>query len=48
MGLIDGLPVGISFIGTAWTDDFLLQVGDAYERASKARVPPRYLPTVGQ
>ena len=47
MGLVGGLPVGISFIGSAWTDDFLLQVGDAYERASNARVPPRYLETVG-
>ncbi len=47
MGLIGGLPVGISFFGSAWTDDFLLQAGDAYERASHARVPPRYLPTVG-
>ena len=48
MGLVGDLPVGISFIGSAWTDDFLLQVGDAYERAAAARVPPQYLPTVGQ
>ena len=47
MGLIGGLPVGISFIGSAWTDDFLLQVGDAYERAADARVPPQYLASVG-
>lgn len=47
MGLIGGLPVGISFIGSAWTDDFLLQVGDAYERAADARVPPQYLDSVG-
>ena len=46
MGLVAGLPVGLSFIGTAWSDAALLGYGYAYEQASHARRPPRYLPTV--
>ncbi|MBN8814046.1 MAG: amidase [Sphingomonas sp.] len=46
MGLVRGLPVGISFIGPAWSERELLKAGYVYEQASKARVAPRYLPTV--
>ncbi len=46
MGLADGLPVGLSFIGTAWSDAALLGYGYAYEQASHARRVPRYLPTI--
>ena len=46
MGLVDGLPVGLSFIGAAWTDRQLLAYGYAYEQASHARRAPRYLSTV--
>ena len=45
MGLVDGLPVGVSFIGTAWSDARLLAYGYAFEQATKARRAPRYLPT---
>ena len=45
MGLVDGLPVGLSFIGTAWSDAQLIGYGYAYEQISHARRPPRYLPT---
>jgi amidase len=44
MGLVKGLPVGLSFIATAYGDDRVLAAGYAYEQASKARVAPRYLP----
>jgi amidase len=45
MGLVDGLPVGLSFIGTAWSDAKLIGYGYAYEQATHARRPPQYLPT---
>ncbi len=40
MGLVDGLPVGITFAGTAWTEAQLLGWAYDYEQASQARVPP--------
>ncbi|WP_233503731.1 amidase [Sphingomonas psychrotolerans] len=46
MGLVEGgLPAGLSFIGTAYADELLLKAGFAYEQATQARVPPRYLPS---
>lgn len=36
MGGIEGLPVGISFIGAKWADHDVLKVGAAYERARTA------------
>jgi len=38
-----GLPVGISFIGTAWSEPKLIALAFAYERATKHRMPPRFL-----
>ncbi len=46
MGLVRGLPAGLSFIGPAFSEAMLLGAGYAYEQASKARVAPRYLATV--
>ncbi|MDF7777429.1 amidase [Sphingomonas sp. AOB5] len=46
MGLAGGLPVGLSFIGAPYSDGLLLRAGYAYEQQSKARVAPRYLPSV--
>jgi amidase len=43
MGAIDGLPLGISFIGTAWDDARVLQAGYAYERIAPAGVAPALL-----
>ncbi len=40
MGLLNGLPVGISFVGTAWSEALLLSLAYDYEQASQARVPP--------
>jgi amidase len=42
MGSVGGLPVGLSFIGPAWSDARLLQYGHAYEQATKLRKPPTY------
>ena len=42
MGLVEGLPVGLSMIGPAWSDGDLLAYGYAYEQASRRRRPPAY------
>jgi amidase len=42
MGYVAGLPVGISFIGRAWSEGSLLELGAAYERAARVRRPPAY------
>lgn len=36
MGAVEGLPVGLSFMGTAWDDARVLQAGGAYERVRSA------------
>ncbi len=40
MGLADGLPVGITFASTAWSEALLLGLAYDYEQAAQARVPP--------
>ena len=40
MGMVDGLPVGLSFVGPAWSEQALLAYAYAYEQASHMRVPP--------
>jgi len=42
MGHVDGLPVGLLFMGTAWSEPRLLELGYAYEQRTLARRPPRY------
>lgn len=48
MGAYRDLPIGLSFIGTAWTEDKLLAAGYAYEQASKAKVKPKFLPSIDE
>lgn len=45
-GFIHGLPVGLSFVGTAWSDAQMLGLAYAYEQASQARRAPRFAATV--
>ncbi len=40
-----GLPVGLSFIGRAWSEPTLIKLAYAYEQGTKHRAPPRLLPT---
>jgi amidase len=47
MGFVDGvLPVGMSFIGTAWSEPKLIKYAYAYEQQSKNRRPPTYIPSL--
>jgi len=48
MGTVDGLPVGLSFIGPPWSEHLLLSFAYAYEQASHARVPPTAYKTAAQ
>ena len=43
MGYVFGLPVGISFVGRAWSEPTLLRLAYAYEQATKHRRAPRFL-----
>ncbi|WP_216361247.1 amidase [Caulobacter mirabilis] len=40
MGVVQGLPVGLSFVGAKWSDGLLLAYGYAYEQAAHARRKP--------
>lgn len=45
-GLWHGLPVGLSFIGTAWSEPALIRLAYTFEQITQARVPPQLLPTL--
>ena len=42
MGFVDGLPIGISFFGPAWSEPTLLAIAYSYEQATKHRRPPTF------
>jgi amidase len=46
MGWMSDLPVGLSFMGLAWTEAKLLGYAFAYEQATKFRRAPKFIPTL--
>ena len=44
---VEGLPVGITFIGARWAEPELLGFAYDYEQATQVRVPPQFIPTIG-
>jgi amidase len=46
MGYVRGLPVGLSFVGPAWSERRLIAYAYAYEQASKVRRPPEFRPSI--
>jgi amidase len=45
-GFVHGLPMGVSFIGTAWQDARILALAQAFEQAQQARRAPALLPSI--
>jgi amidase len=41
-GYFRGLPVGISFLGRAWSEPTLIKLAYAYEQATHHRRPPAF------
>jgi amidase len=44
-GYVFGLPVGITFMGSAWSEPKLIRVASGFEAAADVQRAPRFLPT---
>ncbi len=46
MGAVKRLPVGLSFVGPAWSEARLLGLGYAYEQTAKVKLTPGLIPSI--
>jgi amidase len=46
MGTIEEMPIGLSFIGTAFSDAQLLEAAYVFEQRSKVRLRPQFIPSI--
>jgi amidase len=46
MGGVKHLPVGLSFVGQAWSEALLIGLGYAYEQAAKVTLTPTLMPSI--
>jgi amidase len=44
---VQGLPIGITFIGDRWSEPELVGLAYDFEQATEVRVPPQFIPTIG-
>ncbi|MGH8089266.1 MAG: amidase, partial [Stenotrophomonas sp.] len=42
MAHVNGLPLGLLFMGTAWSEPKLIELAYDYEQRTRARRPPRF------
>ena len=45
-GFVQGLPIGVSFFGQAYSEAKLIEIAYAFEQISNHRRPPRYMETL--
>ena len=46
-GYIEGLPIGVTFVGGRWSEPELIGLAFDFEQATEVRVPPQFIPTIG-